>query len=1285
MIRTPSISPGRLWLVVMGAMLASAALAQEPPPDAAEGSSTADAKGVLDSVSELFGTLPPAAKDDQSGDPSSAKDSVETRSAEQAGKPADTKSKIQTDYSSAVREAQLNSRPLLVVCGAEWCSWCRKLEAELETAEAVSILREWIVVKIDIDDEPEIAGRLEVSALPALRILGPLQSVVASREGYLAAAELKQWLADTRTGADPAMHKVLYDTAEPDDAAIEQLIAMLAEPSPLVRAAAIERLAAHPSQSAGPLVQVLKTGRLIQQLSACEALRKWQAPIGTIDPWQLETLRAEQFSSLVEWSRQRMDADASDNDTSGTPNPAVEFDAQSANVLLQRLMKAEPAQRSSLLAQLLGMGGPLAVEVRSRLNASDAVDDAARESLRELLYNLLASRKLRLQQSGVIAALARLDLESHRQAAATILDKSANVDLPLVDELARDVDPLIRELAVRALGRLGHLNDDDLIQRLLNDDNPNVRTAVLRVLTEHPSDESVASLCAYLRQETDEDLLVHGAKCLGQLRRQGEAMTALAQLAANPSWRVRATAIEAAGQAIQANSGDAPLVWAGSKKGNVPQELADAIVAAAFEQDAFVAATATKLLPTLIEDDGVDEKTLQTIATALADHPERLQSLVEAAEGDARFSFATGRSADSFASLVKLAKGWLVDGEPEQIRSATIILSRLAPTELDKRVGNLIASSDRTIRLAGLRAAIHSIEAYRATSVTTAASQWASQSAEANSRDRPAITPWHDLPDAGTQQVGESPLDVEPPTRRTPPSDDAPQSDSGASGDAVAEERASRAKALAAASGLFGDLPSQETLPIEASASLPRDSSLPNIEKDEVKTPRPSEWLQHWQSGVEQDRPEWLTACEAPAQNLLSSDDPVERTWAFALWLVLGHTDRVDELLSVLDAPAANEASPIDIPRLELLSWLPADKRLAECKQRLAEAGDDGETAIETLRQCTLIDDQQLADWIFEQLNHPFLSDSKLRASLARVALGSRIGGFADDQLLTTLSAENYEFGAQAPYRVVREKQSPRIPGRIEACEWLRQRYHSATSDRQRAIALMAVAQLDHTTAVDAALGAVQEADDESELLRIALSILLGDAATPSAQRATALLSHRLPAVRGAALAFLASPGSQFGDEQALVPTALEESVLPGLWRATEQFPIDDLRTLAAEGDDLQRSQAGLLLLAAGERVDLPQLERALAAPDGDQAKLCIAVALAKARRTDQEAITHYEQTYAESDDNNDPQMAQIAAALYETLRNLPGDEIAKLRRRMRHEKGSSLFNNLTGGLFGDF
>jgi thioredoxin 1 len=1191
-------------------------------------------------------------------------------------KQRDTKYKVFANYEAAIRESQLSNRPLLAVLGAKWCSWCRKLEGELETSEAAAALSNWVIVKIDVDEEPEIAQKLEAAALPALRILGPWQTVVASQEGYLELAELQNWLANNRAAADPAKFAILFDTAEPDDATIQKLVAILAEASPMARSAAVERLAAHPRAVAPAIVQTLKTGRLLQQLCACDILRRWHAPVGGIDPWQPESLQSDDFGQLVDWSRKLLESGGNLETIAiggdgGELGAGPEIDQQSVNDLLLRLMKAEANERATIIAQLLGAGPSLAGDVRTRLAQATVIDDHAREGLRELLYNLLASRKLRLQQAGMLAALARLDLESHRQAAETLLEKAEVIDQPLVDELIRDSDPLVRELAIRALGRLQLLTTGDRVGRLLGDTDPNVRAAVLRVLAERPSAESVDSLSDYLLRETNEDLLVHGAKCLGQLGGHRKAMSALAELAGNKSWRVRAAAIDAVVQALQKASGNSitefgPVEQPSSFK--VTPEVANAIVAAAFEKDNFVAERAAKALPAIIQGEIVDPKTLDAIAQTLADHPNELQRIVNAAQGNPRVTGGVDRSQQTFAPLIKPAQEWLKQNDAKQLQRAAVLLGRFAPTELNDRMGVLIGSSDPAVRATALRAALHSLEDYRKSSIESAAAAWATRQRSAAS-ERDKITPWYDVPRANDDET--KPLEKsQPASAESPPPIDGSKpmlAPAEARGDPKPRPVNSSIDLL---KDLFGAVP--ENAPASAN-----DEARQAASDDELDRAIPSVWMKNWQGPESNRRPKWIMDCDAPTKKLLASADLTERAWAHAIWLALGHTDQVDQLLELVaesksSADAESNSANAPPTLVQILSWLPPRQLAKTSKAHILESSSDANKLLAALRDSTRVDNEDLADWIFDFAAAAPLQGDKAQADLAQILLRARAGDHVEQRITAYYPADQYTYANTAPYRVTSTHEPITVPGYFQVCEWLRQKFMAATNDRQRAIALLAVAELDHKTAVDAALGAIERAKADSELLPAALAIAFSDRSQISANRAATMLGHPASQVRRAALVQLAEPVFR-RQVDGLPPTrsAEEHDPLPGLSRATAALPKHHIEALAKSGDARQQAQAKLLLLAAGDKLELAELERLVQPIAESKTKLLVAAALAKAKRTDDAAVAYYRETYAalsrEAGDTRLP-------ALYDAIRALPGEELSGLRRQMRQEKGAQLF-----------
>src|SRR6476659_10810206 len=106
---------------------------------------------------------------------------------------------------------------------------------------------------------------------------------------------------------------------------------------------------------------------------------------------------------------------------------------------------------------------------------------------------------------------------------------------------------------------------------------------------------------------------------------------------------------------------------------------------------------------------------------------------------------------------------------------------------------------------------------------------------------------------------------------------------------------------------------------------------------------------------------------------------------------MLGHTDHADELIAAISGQANDKNALKELQRIDVLSWLPAEKRLIECQRRFAELANQPEPMVELLRQCTLIDDPAIAEWIVEHVGEMPLADRSLRAPIARIVIRSQL------------------------------------------------------------------------------------------------------------------------------------------------------------------------------------------------------------------------------------------------------------------------------------------------------
>jgi thioredoxin-like negative regulator of GroEL len=206
------------------------------------------------------------------------------------------------------RKAAKPERPMVILFGASWCSWCRKMESDTLTASKVeTIAGKFLWVKVDIDKDPELAARYGVDGVPVTVLVDSQGRVLGLHGGYLPPDKFVEFL--TKSQVNPHPDELLADLlarfvkshAPADEReATERLVQQLAKPA---RSARDEILAAF--QKKGPatwplLLGLMANERLSVRAAAAGALKHASKAGLPFHPFAEPPVRQQQ---IVDWQK----------------------------------------------------------------------------------------------------------------------------------------------------------------------------------------------------------------------------------------------------------------------------------------------------------------------------------------------------------------------------------------------------------------------------------------------------------------------------------------------------------------------------------------------------------------------------------------------------------------------------------------------------------------------------------------------------------------------------------------------------------------------------------------------------------------------------------------------------------------------------------------------------------------------------------------------------------------------------------------------------------------------
>ncbi|MCU0711213.1 MAG: thioredoxin domain-containing protein [Pirellula sp.] len=639
--------------------------------------------------------------------------------------PAQIQSVWASSFSAGLEQSQVSQKPLLVVFGAEWCSWCRKLEKELATEAASAVRQEWMLAKVDVDEEEELASQYGVQALPTIVVVDTTGAKIESVEGYMPIDQLAGWLEEQKQGAVSVLDAALQESADATQENIAKWVSFLGDRRSSIRQIAKQKFLQHRSKAWSSILPILETGSLAQRLSAMELLEKWKAPSQQLDPWHPETFREDAIQSIRKWLEENTKTFGSDegeaervDEHDDAPNPAQpessgdasESDTPLPDEIVKHINKWRSVGENGielLLAETYSLANEKdVIRGLKKLILEGDLGDQAKTNARFAYYNLLSGATIRSEHLGLLKSLAGLDEAKRRRAGVALAQKLSKDDSRLLIALIEDQDSVIREASVEVISKVDSENAADWLDRLLRDPDRNVRGMSLKTLAPSLSTRAFPIVAKYLPTETDENLIVQGFKFLGSESNYNleKEYLGLIPFLEHDQWRIRAEATEFLGKQLQNQ-----VAYQRNRDDTLTQPIIEGLSSRLLDPDSFVRAKVQEHIPNL-----VNVKTLPKLAKLLVQNVELLDQVLESSQSDRSRTVHYGMGSQSDENIKTADFLISLKSDDDSVRLvAAIFLADSKPERALTELAKHVTTDNRLLKSKIVHHAIRAFNSYR--------------------------------------------------------------------------------------------------------------------------------------------------------------------------------------------------------------------------------------------------------------------------------------------------------------------------------------------------------------------------------------------------------------------------------------------------------------------------------------------------------------------------------------------------------------------------------------------